>query len=77
MSEIVLDAGAGQVSTEIGRRGIAASARLHVVVELMDQHDALPMADMLQAGGAFDWLAHERGLYRDPDLTKPAPPRVG
>ena len=36
--------------------------------------DALPMAAIAQAGGAFDWLADEPDLYTDADLV---PPRAG
>ena len=36
--------------------------------------DALPMAAIAQAGGAFDWLADEPDLYTDADLM---PPRAG
>ena len=36
--------------------------------------DALPMAAMAQAGGAFDWLADEPDLYTDAD---PVPPQAG
>lgn len=67
MQQIVLDAEAGQVSAELGRRGVAAHARVHVVVELRDAGD-LPIAALAQAGKAFDWLDDEPDLYSDADL---------
>jgi hypothetical protein len=71
MQRIALDAEAGQVSAELVRRGIAAGTRVHVLVEVADQE--LPMAAIMQAGGAFDWLAEEPDLYTDADLV----PRSG
>ena len=72
MHRITLDAEAGQVSAELARRGIAAGTRVHVLVEGVDeQPDALPMAVIAQAGGAFDWLADEPDLYTDADLVQP------
>ena len=79
MPPITLDTEAGQVSAELARRGIAAGSRVHVQVELVggDTTDALPMAAIAQAGGAFDWLADEPELYSDADLVQPTPPRAG
>ena len=57
MQRITLNAEAGQLSAELARHGIAA--------------DALPMAAIAQAGGAFDWLADEPDLYTDADLVQP------
>ena len=72
MQRITLDAEAGQLSAELARRGIAADARGHVLVEVVDSGaDALPMAAIAQAGGAFDWLADEPDLYTDADLVQP------
>lgn len=72
MQRITLDAEAGQLSAELARRGVAADARVHVLVEVMDSEaDALPMAAIAQAGGAFDWLADEPDLYTDVDLMPP------
>jgi len=70
MQRITLDAVAGQVSAELARHGIAASTRVHVLVEVVGE-DALPMAAIAQAGGAFDWLADEPDLYSDADLVQP------
>lgn len=78
MQRIILDAEAGQVSAELIRRGIAANARVHVLVEVVgEQPDALPMAAIAQAGGALDWLADEPDPYTDADLVQPPPQRAG
>jgi hypothetical protein len=81
MGRIALDTDAGEVSAELARRGIAAGTRVHVVVEVVEAPEALPMAAIAQAGGAFDWLADEPDLYGDADLAEPAvpapPPRAG
>lgn len=71
MQQIVIDAPAGQLSAELTRRGIAADAKVHVIVELRDD-GTLPMAAIAQAGKAFDWLAEEPDLYSDADLVEPA-----
>ena len=71
MQTIALDGEAGQVSAELTRRGIPASVRVHVLVEVPD-HEAWPMAALAQEGGAFDWLAEESGLYTDADLKERA-----
>ena len=70
MQRITLDAEAAQVSTELARRGVAAHARVHVLVEVLaeDAADALPMAAIAHEGGAFDWLADEPDIYSDADL---------
>jgi hypothetical protein len=79
VQRITLDTEAGRVSAELAQRGIAAGSRVHVVVEVVDEDtiDALPMAAIAQAGGAFDWLADEPDLYSDADLMQPTPPQVG
>ena len=71
MERIILDAEAGQVSAELVRRGIAAHARVHVLVEVRDAEELSPAA-IAQAGGAFDWLADEPELYSDADLVERA-----
>ncbi|WP_288052054.1 hypothetical protein [Acidiphilium sp.] len=71
MQTITLDAEVGQVSAELIRRGIPASVRVHVLVEVPD-HDAWPMAALAQEGGAFDGLADESDLYTDADLKERA-----
>jgi hypothetical protein len=71
MERIILDADAGQVSAELVRRGIAANARVRVLVEVKDAVDLL-MAAIAQAGRAFDWLADEPDLYTDADLLERA-----
>jgi hypothetical protein len=72
MRTIALEAEAGQVSTELVRRGIAAGTRVHVLVEVVDQAENLPMASLAQAGGAFDWLSEEPDIYTDSDLVQRA-----
>ena len=57
IQRITLDTEAGQLSAELARHGITA--------------DALPMAAIAQAGGAFYWLADEPDLYTDADLVQP------
>ena len=69
MQQIVLDAEAGQVSTELVRRGLAATARVHVLVEVIDVTEP-PMAAVAQAGKGFEWLAEEPDLYCDADLAE-------
>lgn len=73
MGRIALDAEAGQVSAEFVGRGIAAGTRVHVVVEAVEGPDALSMAAIAQADGAFAWLAYEPDLYGDADLADLAP----
>lgn len=69
MSQIVLDAEAGQVSAELARRGIPAHVRVHVLVEVAPSSD-LPMAAIAQAGKGLDWLVEEPELYSDADLIE-------
>lgn len=71
MSQIVLDAEAGQVSAELARRGIPAHARVHVLVEVTPSGE-LPMAAIAQGGKGPDWLIEEPDLYSDTDLIEPA-----
>ena len=71
MQQIVLDAEAREVSTELARRGIAGATRVHVVVDVLEADD-IPMAAIAQAGGALDWLAEEPDLYSDADLVERA-----
>ena len=71
MSQIILDAEAGNLSAELTRRGVAADARVHVVVDILDT-GTLPMAAIAQAGKAFDWLDEEPDLYADADLVERA-----
>ncbi len=71
MSQIVLDAEAGQVSAELARRGIPPHARVHVLVEVTTGGE-LPMSAIAQAGKGLDWLDEEPELYSDADLIEPA-----
>ncbi|MDN3563009.1 hypothetical protein ACFQY5_34430 [Paeniroseomonas aquatica] len=73
MGRLALEGEAGQASAEFVYRNIAAGTRVHVVVEAVEGSDALPMAAITQAGGAFDWLADEPDLYADADLADSAP----
>jgi hypothetical protein len=50
MQQIVIDVSAGQVSAELRRRGVAAEAKVHVVVEFLDD-GRLPMAAIAEASG--------------------------
>ncbi len=70
MPPIILDAEAGQISAELARRGIAAHARVHVRVEVVDNEP--PMAAIAQTGKGFDWLADDPDLYSDADLVERA-----
>jgi hypothetical protein len=69
MQQIVLDAEAGDVSAELARRGVAAHARVHVRVDVLDPAEP-PMAAIAAAGKGFDWLADEPDLYSDADLLE-------
>jgi hypothetical protein len=74
MERFELDTEAGQISAELARRGVSATSRVRIVVEVLGTAD-LPMAAMAQAGGAFDWLADEPYLYSDADLRRPCGPQ--
>jgi hypothetical protein len=67
MERVIPDAEAGRVSAELVRRGIAADARVHALVEVRDASE-LSTAAIAEASGAFDWLADEPELYSDADL---------
>jgi hypothetical protein len=71
LSQIVLDAEAGQVSAGLARRGIPPHTRVHVLVEVTLGGE-LPMAAIARAGKGLDWLAEEPDLYSDGDLIDPA-----
>ncbi len=68
---IALEAEAGNISAELARLGIAATARVHVVVEVIEPENLPSMARLAQAGGGFAWLADEPDLYTDADLARP------
>ncbi len=81
MQRIALDAQAGQVSAELARRGIADTAQVHVLVDVIDPvtpaatdtpEDEWEMAAIAQAGQGFDWLADEPEIYSDADLVERA-----
>ncbi len=69
MQQIVIDGPAGQVSAELQRRGVAADAKVHVIVECLDD-GMLPMALIAEAGKGQDWLEDEADLYSDADLIE-------
>ena len=69
MSTLALDIEAGRLSSDLVRRGIAADARVHVLVTIPDDED-MPMAALAQAGGAFDFLDDEPDLYSDADTIE-------
>ncbi len=71
MRQIILDVEAGQISAELTRRGVAVNARVHALVEVVDD-PALPMGVIAQSGKGFDWLADEPDLYSDADLAESA-----
>jgi hypothetical protein len=68
VDQIILDAEAGKLSAELARRGVAADALVHVVIDVLDTSNP-PMAAIAQAGKALDWLADEPDLYSDADLV--------
>jgi hypothetical protein len=69
MNVLTLDIEAGQLSSELVRRGIAADARVHVQVTMPD-NGPLPMAALAQAAGAFNFLEDEPDLYSDADTLE-------
>jgi hypothetical protein len=69
MSILTLDIEAGLLSSELVRRGIAADARVHVLVTMPDDA-SLPMAELAQGGGAFEFLKEEPELYSDADTME-------
>ncbi len=71
MQQIVIDAPAGQISAELNRRGVAADANVHVIVEFLDE-GTMPMTAISAAGKAQDWLADEPDLYDDSDMVERA-----
>ena len=70
MLRVTLDAEAGRVSEELARRGIAASTRVRVLAEVVEDDERLPMGALAQAGGAFAFLAEEPDLYTDADAVE-------
>ena len=69
MSVLTLNIEAGRLSSELVRRGIAADARVHVLVTVPDD-DGVSMAALAQAGGGFDFLEDEPDLYSDADTLE-------
>jgi hypothetical protein len=56
---------AGKLSREIERRGISADQKVRAVVETLND---LPLARMVEQGGAFSFLADEPELYGEADI---------
>jgi hypothetical protein len=69
MQRMTLDVEAGQISTELVRRGIRARTRVHVMVDATDDPD-LSMAAMAQPGGAFAFLVEEADLCTNADAIE-------
>jgi hypothetical protein len=59
---------AGDVSHEVLRKGISARQRVRVTIETLDE---LPLAQMAEAGRAFDFLKDEPELYSEADIKHP------
>ena len=59
---------AGNVSREIERKGISARQRVRVTLDTLE--DDLPLAQMAEAGGAFDFLRDEPELYSEADIKQ-------
>jgi len=60
---------AGDVSREIERKGIPARQRVRVTLDTL--HEDLPLAQMAEAGRAFDFLKDEPELYSEADIKQP------
>ena len=59
---------AGNVSREIERKGISARQRVRVKLDTLE--DDLPLAQMAEAGRAFDFLRDEPELYSEADIKQ-------
>ncbi|HSC60829.1 MAG TPA: hypothetical protein VLC29_06325 [Rhizomicrobium sp.] len=59
---------AGNVSREIERKGISARQRVRVTLDTLE--DDLPLAQMAEAGRAFDFLRDEPELYSEADIKQ-------
>ncbi len=66
---MILDIEAGGVSAELVQRGVPAHARVHVLVQVLDE-TAVPTTALTQAGDAFDFLAEEPDPYTDADAVE-------
>lgn len=66
---------AGKLADEMKRRGIALRQRVRVVVETLNgtkvSNGNLPLAQMAEQSGAFDFLADEPDLYSEADIRAP------
>lgn len=70
MRQVLENIEAGQVQAEMARRGIRPRQRVRVIFETIESDD-IPIAQMAQDGGAFDWLKDEPDLYTVADIKKP------
>jgi hypothetical protein len=59
---------AGNVSREIERKGISARQRVRVTLDTLE--DDLPLAQMAEAGRAFEFLKDEPDLYSEADIKQ-------
>jgi hypothetical protein len=69
MRQVLENIEAGQVQAEMARRGVQPRQRVRVVFETIGADD-MPIAQMAEQGGAFDWLADEPDLYTVADIKK-------
>ena len=71
MRRIILDAEAGQVSTERSRHGFAAHSRVHVRVDILEASRAAHGRDRQSTGRAFGvGLPMNLTSYLDADLAE-------
>lgn len=69
MRQVLENIAAEQVFAEMTRRGIKPRQRLRVIFEDLEDGD-LPIAQMAQEGGAFDWLKDEPDIYTLADIKE-------
>ncbi len=66
MRYVMEDIEAGKLPGEIERRGIAPRQRLRVIVETLNGE--LPLAQLAEQGGAFDFLSDDPEIYSEADI---------
>jgi hypothetical protein len=69
MKQVLENIEASQVFAEMTRLGVKPRQHVRVVFEKIEE-DELPVAQMAQEGGAFDWLKDEPDLYTLADLKE-------
>jgi hypothetical protein len=67
MRYVMDDIEAAKLPSEIERRGIAPRQRLRVIVETLNSE--IPLAQLAEQGGAFDFLADEPEIYSEADIA--------